>query len=235
MTLDKTPEAATLAAMTDPVLLLHGLARTRANMWPIARALAAAGYEPILVGYPSRTAPLAPQVEALAKRVAGMERLQGRTVHIIGFSLGGVLGRALAGRTDLPFRVGRLVQIGAPNRGSRIAKTFHWPGVRHFFGPVMADLFRDSPALGLLPQPVAETGVIIGRRAVHPFLPQTWISHLATRADPLPSDGVVECDSADLACAADRIEIMGSHSLLPFQPSVIRAAVSFLRTGRFQA
>lgn len=220
--------------MSDPVVLLHGLARTRLCMAPIAAALKQAGFEPHLVGFASRRYGLKAQAEALAQRLSAMPELNGRVVHFVGFSLGGVMARALSGM-ELPFTIGRIVQIGAPNRGSRAARHFHWPGIRHFMGPVMADLFPDSPALSSLPQPRGEIGVIIGRLGFHPLLPHTWLNAAMNRQDPKSSDGVVECESADWPTATDRFEVFGSHSFLPYKPDVIRASVAFLRHGRFAA
>ena len=43
---------------TSPVVLLHGLARNGASMYSLARYLRDAGFETLVVSYPSRRDPL---------------------------------------------------------------------------------------------------------------------------------------------------------------------------------
>ncbi|HSF95680.1 MAG TPA: hypothetical protein VLA52_11705 [Thermohalobaculum sp.] len=209
-------------AKVEGVVLLHGLGRTRLGMGYLARRLQQAGFETVSLGYRSRRLTMAQATADVERRV---EPLAGRweVIHLVGFSLGGVISAALfRGRTDLPF--GRVVLIGAPMRGSALAA---WSGriapVRALCGPVLAELaVPQGPRLragrigaigGIARMPgSAMIGREVGLRGLH--------------------DGKVTLRSA-WAGAGHRAAVRVGHPMLPFSPEVADLTVHFLKHGVF--
>ena len=217
--------------MPDPVLLLHGLGRRAGSMRPMSRALAAAGYEPHVVGYPSRHHAVA---DLVAEQVApAVDRLLdggAARVHFVTHSLGGVLVRAFAAdRFDAgnPLPDGsRAVFLAPPHGGSEAADTFHGVRpVRAVLGPVLSEMTTGDlsvlPALG--PIRGIEAGIIAGTRRILPF----------DRLFDGPNDGTVSVASAFSAGGADTALVPRSHALIMRAPDTISLTLRFLATGRF--
>ena len=104
-----------------PVLLLAGYLENAGVMWPLARRLAARGYQPVLCDLPSTLRSLRASAVFVRRTVASVHRAGGdRPIAIVGHSMGGVLARmcVLSGRRD---RVAVVISIASPHRGTRMA------------------------------------------------------------------------------------------------------------------
>ena len=220
--------------MPDPVLLLHGLARTGWSMRAMARALGGAGYAPDVVDYPSRKHDVAGLVaEVVAPRVDALLAGGAARVHFVTHSLGGVLVRAFAaGRADAgrPLPDGsRAVMLAPPHGGSEVADVFsRVPPVRGVLGPALGELGTDAASVPLALGPVRgiEAGVIAGTRTLVPF----------GRVFSGPHDGLVSVASATAPDGlADQVVVARTHALLMRAPDVIDLTLRFLETGRFGA
>jgi pimeloyl-ACP methyl ester carboxylesterase len=232
--------------MDDPparetVVLLHGLARGRISMWPLERALRRRGYDVINLHHPTRRLDLAGLAGFVRERLAAMVPDPGRapTLHGVGHSLGGLVLLAVLLDPPPPWQARRLVTLGSPYRGARVAADLApWRAARQFFGPVLADLAPGSAALraALAQRPAPlEVGVIAGAGRLRPLAPAVLFDR--RRALMRTTDGTVEMRSALGASwlfpFADRLVVDASHTLLPTSPAVIRATIAFLEHGRF--
>jgi pimeloyl-ACP methyl ester carboxylesterase len=147
----------------DTVVLLHGLAAGRLNMWPIERALARDGYRTLNLSYPSRSRSLDRLLDPLADEIE--RRARGR-VHFVTHSMGGLVARALITRRR-PANLGRVVMLGPPNDGSEWVRLLAQIGLdelilreaRHVLTPDRPDGARQS--LGKVDYPL---GIIAGDR-----------------------------------------------------------------------
>lgn len=216
-------------AVTDTVVLIHGLGRTPRSMWVIAAWLKKKGFRVLRLGYPSRRVSIVeavedyiqPQLDELAAQLES-----GAQVHFVTHSLGGIVFRAWAAQRPADFPLGRAVLLAPPNRGSEIIDDVRQlPWVRWWLGPVAAELGTDAEStpnrLGPLPP---NTGVIMGNRS-----PITMFQHLLGEE----SDGLVTVESAKGDGAADFTLMSTDHALILAQPNVLRAMHRFLVHGRF--
>ncbi len=208
------------------VLLLHGIGRSKDAFKPMTQALRDAGYEAHALNYPSTMRSLedhAVQVEQLLDRSEGVEQLS-----IVAHSMGGIVTRVLMARDGAWRRrldVHRVVMIGTPNQGSRLASVLadKVPGALSVGGPAF-DQIRSKEA-GLLPPLQERFGLIAGGRGdprgYNPLLQGDDDSYVSVEETMLPG-------------AEDRLVVpQGVHSVLMMQPSVIRATLRYLESGRF--
>jgi pimeloyl-ACP methyl ester carboxylesterase len=203
-----------------PVVLVHGLWLSGWAMSLVARRLRGCGFRTYLFSYASVRKDLRENAAALRAFSDGIE---GRTVHYVGHSLGGVLILAMLAHTR-PTRPGRVVTLCSPLGGSRTAQTLSRVGWgRSVLGRSIADLLRD----GLPAQDVTarEVGVIKGD------LPLGLGRVFADLGGP--NDGVVACSEMDVAGAADAVTFRVSHSGMLLSGRVARATCQFLRFGHF--
>jgi pimeloyl-ACP methyl ester carboxylesterase len=203
------------------VVTVHGLWMRGASMGVLRRHLAPHGFDVHAFSYSSVTSSLGSCVTALA---AFMERVPGETVHLVGHSLGGVLICAML-ESGLPARLGRVVCLGSPLKGSRTAKRLaRWPGGPRLVGRCLAEIhardgFRVWPA-------GVEAGSIAGRmplgvgRLLGPF--------------PEPNDGTVAVAETEIEGLADHIVLPVSHVALLWSSTVAAQTEHFLLHGRFR-
>lgn len=141
-----------------PVLCLHGITQTGSNLWGIRRALEQRGRptEAISLGrLPRGRRRLGNRIAPVLEALAGISPT-GR-VDIVAHSLGGVVLRLiLADRPDLADRVGRVVTLGSPHRGTA--------GIRGLpLGKAIHRLGRRSELLAGLPAiPASRVTTIAG-------------------------------------------------------------------------
>lgn len=69
--------------MPDDVVLLHGMARRPSSMRPMGRALEAAGFAVLNVGYDSRRKSLDHLGEDVRRKVAGFAATRAGPVHFV--------------------------------------------------------------------------------------------------------------------------------------------------------
>jgi len=192
-----------------------------ASMAVLQRRLEPHGLRVVSFSYPSVTQSLEANTAALE---AYIDAVPGETVHLVGHSLGALLICALLERRR-PARLGRIVCLGAPFKGSRTAaRLARWPGGKHLVGASLGDVnarggFTNFPA-------GVEVGSIAGRlpfgvgRLFGPFRE--------------PNDGTVAVAETKIDGLADHVVVPVSHVALLWSTAVAEQTEHFLLHGRFR-
>jgi pimeloyl-ACP methyl ester carboxylesterase len=202
------------------VVTVHGLWMHVGSMVVLQHRLESHGFRVSAFGYPSVTHTLEENAAALAEFI---DQVPGGTVHLLAHSLGGALIRTMLERA-IPARLGRVVMLGSPLRGSRIgARTARLPGGRRIVGRSIVDLndrggFADWP-------PAVPAGCIAGRLP----LGAGWLVGGFLEAN----DGTVAVAETKVPGLADHVVLPVSHFALLWSKRVSEQARHFLERGRF--
>ncbi len=210
----------------DCVILLHGLARTSSSMKKMQLALESDGYRVANESYPSREYP----IETLAPLAidAGLQNCAtlGATgsVHFVTHSLGGILVRQYLANQPIE-RLGRVVMLGPPNKGSIAADKMRiLPGFEIINGPAGKQLGKGRESVPLsLKAPDFEFAVIAGSQTIDPIT-----SAILTN----PDDGKVSVEDTKLAGMSDFALVKVSHAFIMKNEQVIGMVKNFLHFGR---
>ncbi len=209
----------------DYVVMLHGIARSSAHMKPLAEYLEHEGYEVINLDYPSTKYSLEELVEQINNELSP-KLTKDKPVHYVGYSMGGVLVRALIHK-HLPAKLGRVVQLAAPNHGSEVADFLqdNWL-YKKIYGPAGQQLTTENKNTEeLLGKVEYELGIIAGNRTIDP------ISSYIIGGD---DDGKVSIKSTKLDGMKDHIIVSSSHTFFPSNDDVQQQTLYFLQHGTFK-
>lgn len=216
--------AAVPVMAAESVLLLHGIARSPRHMQSLEAALAQSGFEVINIKYPSTEHSMEDLVEWLQRHVSDRLPAQATLVHVVGYSMGGLLARAWIHRYR-PERLGRVVQLAPPNHGSEVADFFkqNWL-FRTFYGPAGQQLGTQVDLQKLLGLVDYELGVLAGNRSIDPI--SSWLI-------PGADDGKVSVKSTRVFGMCDHRVLPVQHPFFPSNAEVQRQTLHFLLNGAF--
>lgn len=200
--------------MTSEVILVPGLWVPAAVMTLLAVRLARSGYVTRRFGYHGR-APLEANIERLARH------LDGRTVHLVGHSLGGVLIYDMLDRYP-QIKTGNIVLLGAPVRGCYAGRRFGAHALGRWLLGACAARWECRDARWQRPE---RLGVVAG----------TLPLGLGRAFGTLPgeNDGVVCVEETTVAGMSERALVRIGHSMLTVSHRVGALVEQFVRTGRF--
>jgi triacylglycerol lipase len=209
-----------------PLVLLHGLGRTRHSLWPVVREALRRRYRVHNLGYPSRREPIERLAESVGQRVREISD-SGGPVDVVTHSMGGIVLRAAVASSALPAdRVRRVVMLAPPNHGSEVADRLRdYLVYRLFTGPAGQQIGTDAESVPRkLPPPPFELGIIAGRRSGNP---------LFARVLGAEGDGKVTVASAQIEGMRELVVVDRSHTFIMWAPDVLAHIFAFLQTGRF--
>ena len=219
----------TCVQSSENVILLHGLCRTSRSMAKMHRALTQAGYTVHNVDYPSRTTHIQKLADdAIGKAIADCREGGATRIDFVTHSMGGILVRSYLSRHSVP-ELGRVVMLAPPNQGSEVVdKLSGWFFFDWINGPAGKELGTDKNStpnqLGPANYPV---GIIAGDRSIN------WINSLTMI--PGPDDGKISVKRARLEGMSDFTVMHTTHTFIARNNEVIRQAITFLQTGKFNS
>lgn len=209
------------------VVLLHGLSRTDFSMKRLERELLENGFSVANIHYDSRNHSIEELADgAVESGISQCEQHLVRKIHFTTHSLGGILVRHYLARKSIS-KLGRVVMLAPPNRGSEVIDVFgDVPGFELFSGEPAMQLGTDSNSVPLTLPPAHdfELGIIAGTRSISP---------LFSLALPDQDDGKVSVESTKIEGMNDFIEVPYTHTFIMQRQEVIDQVLYFLRNGRF--
>ena len=198
------------SAGSETVVLLHGLGRTSASMSKLHRRLEQGGYRVKDWSYRSTRGRIEDHGQRLHDLLATIDSDPGVSrIHIVGHSLGGIVAR-YALTVEVPEKIGRVVMLAPPNRGSAAAR-------------------RLAPLLGKIIRPLEQLSDD----------PASDVNQLAVPARiefgviAAAADGIIRPEDTHLPGEADHLVVPGSHTFIMNRDDVCDAVFAFLKGGRF--
>lgn len=211
----------------DYVVLVHGLDWFRDTLKPTAAFLHQEGYSTINVRYPSRKVTCTDEAaDWVAKVVAERCADPNKRIHIVAHSMGTVVVREFLSK-HRPAKLGNVVLIAAPNRGTPLATPLRWKPLGKMICPAAAELACAKKGAPLTEPATVDfsPGILMGNKP-------GWFPYLSPFL-PGPDDGVVPVSSGKIEGMADLRIVPASHASLPRDPAALSETAYFLRTGHF--
>lgn len=206
--------------MPERVVLVPGLWMVRVTMLPLAWRMRDAGFQPAIFPYHTVRDELHEQAGQLVEFI---KQIYGERVHLVGHSLGGrVILEAL--RQYVDSRIGRVVLLGSPVRGSIAGRSFG----RTALGRKM--IGRTAPLWEAQSRPKVPDGIEVG--VIAGQLPLGFGRLFADI--PLPHDGVVSLEETKLEGSRDTVCLRINHLGMIYSSPVARQICAFLHNGRFE-
>ncbi len=204
-----------------PLILIHGLLRTKYSLWFLGQSLKKFGFKPYLFGYRSRKGTIDSHAKSLRDFIIKND-LSSTPLYFVNHSLGSIVLRQFAAKYASDFKLVRAVDLGPPHQGSSTAKTLSkFKIIRSFLGPSFMELTSlEAPGVS----PKIEHGVIAGQIKLRSGYYGTMKGE---------NDGVVSVEETHLAGQKDHITVPATHSLLMYKRSVIKLVLNFLEHGNF--
>jgi pimeloyl-ACP methyl ester carboxylesterase len=192
------------------VALVHGYLANRLMMASLAGRLKRHGFAPSPWGYWNPACSILVHADRFARRLEALDAdREVDVLHVVTHSMGGIIARAALDRYR-PRKLGRVVMLAPPNRGSfvatRAAGTFG-----RFLKPVIELSTADDSLVNTLPMP-----------------PDLDLGVIAAEHDALVSEASTRPDAPH-----DFVALPTWHTGLLFSRETADLVADFLATGRF--
>ena len=198
----------------DIVVLVHGLAGSRLDMWPLGRRLKRRGYA--VRNWTYRT--IGQRIETHAERLAEdllatAGDMPAGKIHLVTHSMGGIIARKMFANHEID-KLGRVLMLAPPHRGSHAARK-----LAPYVGWLTPSLKQLSDAedsfVNQLPNSFQSADIEFGIVE-------------ATK------DRVIEQGAVLLDGYRDYARVKGHHGVLAWYPQTIQLAENFLVHGSFK-
>jgi pimeloyl-ACP methyl ester carboxylesterase len=205
------------------IVLLHGLGRNNTSMWLLASRLEDAGYFVQRVGYSSLDQTPEEILKDVSAQINRCCQQHAQSVHFVGHSLGGLMIRAYLQENKVD-KLGRVVLLGTPNKGTEAVDHFSDGWLIDLLGPTAKALGTDAKSFpNSLEPPYYPVGIIAGERK----------NKLIDPVIPGRDDGVVPVESTKIDAMTDFVIIETSHTMMRYDSEVADQTLEFIKNGAF--
>ncbi|MDH5722341.1 MAG: alpha/beta hydrolase [Alphaproteobacteria bacterium] len=212
----------------ETVILLHGILRSKMDMYPITKYLEGKGYDTLNILYPSRQQSLEELTNFIHEKIQTTDHcLENKELHFVTHSMGSLIARYYI-TIHKPENLGKVVMLGPPNTGSEFADFLSEtkiiaPLFKHIYGPAGQQLRTDYTHIDKdITYPL---GVIAGNMSINPLAP--WVL-------PGEHDGIVPVERTKIEGMTDHIVVQATHSFMMFNPKVMGQIHHFLEYNKFK-
>jgi pimeloyl-ACP methyl ester carboxylesterase len=214
------------------VILLHGLVRTSNSMNTMESYLKNVGYSTVNFGYASSRKKVCDHAAALKSVIDGLGN-EVTDIYFVAHSLGNIVIRRYLHETENHLsgghgdsRIRRIVMIGPPNQGSKVAQAFKNSQIFRICAGQSGDqLARDWDKLEpKLTTPKVEFGIIAGGQS------GDMLGNPLIRGK---DDYTVSTEETKLIGASDFLVRPLLHGTMMNQPLVLEATARFFQHGYF--
>ncbi len=204
--------------MSQAVVIVHGLFMSPLVMTVLEKRLQRLGYITYNFGYPSRHYSHK-TLERLHRLCCSIEEDE---IYFLGHSLGGIVINHYISEYQAPAKCKRIVTLGTPYKGSRIAEYFSHTA----YGNVLFGHERTKQVLiyGITKKTQLPVGVIIGTKNIG----------VGFAFGIEQGDGTVSLDEASLSSATDQYYLPLSHTALIYSKRAVHLTDQFFSTGHFR-
>jgi pimeloyl-ACP methyl ester carboxylesterase len=195
----------------EAVVVLHGFGGSPIWMSLLCRRVSRSGRRVVNWGYASWRRSISASADRLIEQIHVLEQDGSvERIHFVAYSMGSIICRAaLVKRNDFS-KLGRVVMLGPPNRGSHVAS---------FFSPLVGRLLPAVRELSTCPKSFVNS---------LPRLSGVQVGVIAAQRDR-----IVRFDNTHLPCQREHLEVPGGHSGLILRREVARLAMQFVGSGSF--
>jgi pimeloyl-ACP methyl ester carboxylesterase len=206
------------------VVLLHGLGRSNTSMWLLAHRLEDAGYYVQRVEYSSLDQPPDKILKEVSSQIDQCCQKHTQRVHFVGHSLGGLMVRAYLQNNKVD-KLGRVVLLGTPNKGTEAVDHFSNSWLIDILGPTAKTLGTDDKSFpNSLKAPYYPVGIIAGEIK----------SKLNDPVIPGKDDGLVSVEATKIDGMTDFMIVKTGHSMMRYNSEVADQTIEFIKNGTFK-
>lgn len=213
--------------MNKKVILVHGYFKTEKDMFALKTKLEKKSFEVHTINLPltfKKLKSVMPLFKAEVEKIIA-ETEKGEEINFVGHSTGGLLIRRFLAVTDYKNKIGRIVLIAAPNKGSQLAYF-----AKKYFRP-FTDVFKTLASievenvkkLELAAASDFEMAAIAGNKS-NLFLGRLLIKE---------NDGRIRVKSVKIPGLKDFIVLPYGHKDIHFQEETADLVAEFLESGSF--
>lgn len=197
----------------ETVVLVHGLAGSRLDMWPISRRLGRLGFSINNWGYRSIGKSIESHAARLAELLENIDReSEDKKFHLVTHSMGGIIARTVFEQCTFQ-HLKHVVMLAPPNRGSHVARK-----TAPFFGWLTPSLHQLSDAPGSYVNRLS-------RSIEH--------NHFKLGIVEAKKDRVIESGCVLLDSNHEFAQVNGHHGVLTWYADTRSLVESFLIHGNF--
>lgn len=214
----------------EVVIMLHGLWRSVRAMGPMAQYISSRGYTTVNVPYSSFRHDLDTLVGIVNHEIKPWVE-QGKTVHFVTHSLGGVVVKRLLEilEENQIEQVGRVVMLAPPHRGSEIVdwlRSSPFRSIKGLLGPAGKFLSSEEMAKRSEDFPSGvEAAVIMGEKSAIPFFRKLLDAS---------NDGIVSVEKGRLFGIKEFKVVHADHTFISSEPEVMELTTRFIDRGTME-